>query len=342
MSETFRQARKVKYLGMALSAFFLTAVLLSLGLLFLDEPREHGFHREHSVAIVVGMSVALYGSMLLGSLYIWRSYYVECFSIDGTSLRVRSMFQNHRFDVSELKRLHWNARPSGGRIRFETSSFHSSLDLGGYDVVDRLRIIRALVELAPEHVQENWPTFCHKIALPLRDGPRSRLRTDPSVRFVTITRRRYDRVAAIAIPASVVVAVAVGVIWSDWTFLAVPLMLIGAWLLLRSHVSPQWELQVHHASAMPGNAALVAIGAIVGSLVAMTGLRIYGVEKDIACWVGCAIMGPVLPYIMLMGHRADTRRRQADERAAPFAPDLWLDQNRRSCGRSARSIDLDV
>jgi hypothetical protein len=325
MSETFRLGRKVKHLGMTLSAFFLTAMLLSLGLLFLEEPAKHGFHREHSVAIVVGMSVALYGSMLLASLYTWRSYYVERFTIDGTSLWVRSMFQDHRFDLSDLTRLHWNARPSGGRIRFETSRLNSSLDLDGYGVGDRLRIIQALFEMVPECVQENWPTFCHKIALPLRDGPRSRLRTDPSVKFVTITRQRYDRMAMIAIPVSVVLAVAVGVVWSVWTFLATPLLLIAAWLLLRAQVSQQGELHVHHSSAMPGKTAPIAFGAVVGSLLSMTVLRAFGVEKDTACWVGVAIMGPVLPYIMFVGHRADTHRRQADERAAPFAPDVWLE-----------------
>jgi hypothetical protein len=327
---------------MTLSALFLTAVLLSLGLLFLEEPEKHGFHGGHSRAILVGMSVALYGTMLLGSLYTWRSYYVERLTIDGTTLWIQSMFQDHRFDVSELERLKWNSRPASGRIRFETPSLQASLDLAGYGTADRLRIVRVLVELVPDDLQENWPMFCHKIALPLRDGPRSRLRTDPSLKFVTITRRRYDRLAAIAIPVSIVAAVAVGLVWDVWSILVLPPLLAGAWLLLRFHVSPCGELHVHHASAMPGSAFPVGVGAIVGSLAAMTGLRLYGVEKETACWAGLAIMGPTLPYIIFMGHRADTQRRQAAERAAPFAPDLWREKEERSSRQSARSGNLEA
>ena len=342
MNETFRLTRATKYLGMTMSAIFLTAIVVSLGMLALEDPARHGFHRPHSREIIVGLSVALYGTMLLGSVYTWRSFYVERFTIDGTTLWVRSMFQDHRFDVSELTRLQWRTRPLAGRLRFQTSSTHSVLDLGGYSAADRLRIIRILSELIPEAVQENWPAFCHKIALPLRDGPRTRLRTDPSLKFVRINRQRYDRIAAIAIPLSAAAAVAIGVIWGVWTFLAAPLLLVGAWLLLRSSVSPRGELHVHHSSAIPGNAAPITFGAIVSSLVVMSGLKLYGVDKDTACWVGLAIMGPALPYIMYMGHKADQQRWKRDELAAPFAPDLWKEGKEQACSPSAQRSASEV
>ncbi|HVJ87239.1 MAG TPA: hypothetical protein VM452_16400 [Caulifigura sp.] len=342
MNETFRLTRATKYLGMTMSAIFLTAVVLSLGMLFLEDPARHGFHRTHSREIVVGLSVALYGTMLLGSIYLWRSFYVERFTIDGTTLWVRSMFQDHRFDVSELTRLHWKIRPISGKLRFETCGTHSVLDLGGYSTADRLRIIRILSELVPETVQENWPAFCHKIALPLRDGPRSRLRIDPQLKTVKITRQRYDRMAAIAIPLSAVAAVAIGVIWGVWTFLATPVLLVGAWLLLRSSVSPRGEIHVHHSSVIPGNAGPITVGAIVSSLVVMSGLKLCGVDKNTACWAGLAIMGPALPYIIYMGHKADQQRWKRDELAAPFVHDLWKEGNEQACIPSAQRSDFEV
>jgi len=98
--------------------------------------------------------------MLLLSIYTWAAYYVERFTIDGTRIAIRSMFQNREFDVAELTSLCWRIYPVSGSIRFQTAERRATLDLGGYSALDRLRIIRALKELVPAERQENWPKFC--------------------------------------------------------------------------------------------------------------------------------------------------------------------------------------
>lgn len=174
MNETFRLAKKVKYQGMACTACFLAAVLGYSTIFFLEEPAKHGFKGEDSVAFVGWMGIAVFGTMLLVSIYIWAAYYVERFTINGTTLSVRSMFQNRRFDACDIQSLRWRVYPKGGSIRFRILGCNARLDFDGYENHDRLQIIRALRELVPSEMQEGWPIFCHKVALPLGDGKPSK------------------------------------------------------------------------------------------------------------------------------------------------------------------------
>ena len=114
MLKTFRLRKSIKYVGMSFALLFFAVSAGYSGLFFLDQPAEHGFKGEHSAAAVGVMGLTLFGSMLLMSLYQWAAYYVVRFTIDGTTLRMRSIFQNRNFDVSELQRMQWGTRPRGG------------------------------------------------------------------------------------------------------------------------------------------------------------------------------------------------------------------------------------
>src|SRR5438105_3146903 len=103
---------------MAFAAIFLGAMVAYLSIFFQEDPAKNGFKGEHSVAIVGGMGLALFGTMFLMSLYIWAAYYVERFSINGTKLTIHSVFQSREFDVSELQRLKWRIYPRAGRLLF--------------------------------------------------------------------------------------------------------------------------------------------------------------------------------------------------------------------------------
>jgi hypothetical protein len=170
MDETFRLKKSLKYMGMAFSAAYLAVVVACASPFFLKDPAKHGFQGKHAVAIAVGMGLVVFGPMLLMSLYIWVAYYVERFAIKGTMLWVRSIFQDRQFDISELQRLKWRAPSRDGSIQFHVLGSKTRLDLHGFAADDRLKIIRALRERVPLEVQEGWPHFCQKVALPLRDG----------------------------------------------------------------------------------------------------------------------------------------------------------------------------
>jgi hypothetical protein len=77
MNETFRLRKAVKYQGIVYTLLLLAILAGCSSIFFPDEPTKHGFKGEHSVAVVGGMGVAVFGAMLLMSIYLWAAYYVE-------------------------------------------------------------------------------------------------------------------------------------------------------------------------------------------------------------------------------------------------------------------------
>lgn len=323
MVETFRLSKSVKYQGMLLTALFLVALAGYSSVFFLDDPAKHGFKGKHSVAVVGGLGLVVFGTMLLLSIYVWAAYYVEQFAMSGTHLRVRSIFQNHEFDVSELECLAWRPRPLCGSIVFHVAGSKSRVDLYGYAKEDRLRIIQALHQRVPVSRQNGWPEFCHLVALPLRDGLPPVMRSDPSVQCLTVTRTRYDRMAAVVFPLAILVGITLWLSLNLWQPLALPLPVIAAWLLLRFNVPTTGRSEVRLTTSAEGRALLVGWSAIVSMPLLVVGLGFCGVEKSIACLTGCVIMGGVFLSMLYRLYKADKQRRQAQQRAAKLATEQW-------------------
>jgi hypothetical protein len=323
MNQTFRLRKTVKYQGMAFAAFFLAAVLGYTSIFSIKEPAKHGFEGSHSVAFVGWMGIVVFGTMTLASIYMWAAYYVERLTINGTTLSIRSIFQRRQFDLSELQCLKWRIHPFGGSILFRMLGSKTRLDLHGFSKDDRLRIIRALHKLVPSHVQEGWPLFCYKVALPLRDGKPSIVRADPSAEYFTITRKRYDRMLSVALPLSVVLAVFLWASLKLWQFTALPFLVISAWLLLRFNVPAEGMPQVRLTSTLHGRGQLIGMSAVVLSQLLMIGLALAGVGKSVACGVACVILLSAFPPMLFLFYKADKQRRIADEQAAEAASLEW-------------------
>jgi hypothetical protein len=313
----------VKYQGIALTAFFLCATVAYSTIFFLEDPAKHGFKGEHSVAVVGGMGIAVFGSMLLMSLYVWAAYYVERFSINGTLLGIRSMCQRVELDVTELQSLKWKAIPMGGKIVFRFMGGKARLDFHGYSEENRLRIIRSLRMLVSHDIQEGWPQFCHKVALPLRDGKRPVPPGEPASDVVIVTRQRYNRMLAITFPVSIAVAIALSVWLGFWYFLIVPCAVVAGWLLLRLGVPPEGLAVPRLSSTCRGTAQRIGLGAAAGTYILMIGLPLLGVERTLACWSACVVLGVAIPPMFYFLHKADKERRAADEEAAQLAPAKW-------------------
>jgi hypothetical protein len=322
MNETFRLSPTIKYQRIAFVAFFLAVLIAYSSVFFLEDPAKHGFKGEHSATVIGGMGIAVFGAMLLVSLYMWAAYYVERFAINGTMLSVRSMLQNRQFDVSELQSLKWQNCPGGG-IRFRVLGSKARLDLHGYSKDDRLRIIRALRELVPSQIQDGWPMFCHKVSLPLRDGKPSIVRSDPNAKFYTITRKRYDRMLVLALPLSVALAIGLWLRLNLWQFAALPFLVIAAWLLLRFNVPAAGRAEMRLTSTTQGRAQIIGMGGVVISQLLMFGLALLGVGKAIACWTALVVLLATIPPMLYMLHKSDKQRRTADELAAESAPASW-------------------
>lgn len=319
MTQTFRLAPNTKYQGIACTAFFLAMVIASASLFFLDDPVQSGFKGKNAAAAMGVIGVLLYGSMLVVSLYGWAAYYVERFTVDGTTLSLRTMMQRRRFDVGELQSLHWRR----GRLVFRTSDSTTRLDLSDYSRADRLQIIRALRKLVPTQSQDGWPMFCHKVALPLRDNQSSLLRSEPNAKRTTITRKRYDRALAVALPASIALALALGLGMHLWQFAVLPFVLIAFWLLLRSSVPAAGRVEARSTSPSFKRGLLIGGGGAAVAMLLMVGLQSLGVEDSTACNAGLVALLPTFPTMLFFIHKSDKERRAADERAAELAPSEW-------------------
>lgn len=168
MVETFRPAQWLKYFSVLFAALFLGAALFSASLFLSEPPFKIESKGEREDALTRWMGTVVFGTMFLLSIYTLAACYVERLELDGTSLWIRSVFQNHRFDIPDLQRLTWKVIPAGGKIVFKAGRTKSRLDLLGFSKKDRLQIITALRDLVPTQLQVGWPEFCHKVALPLR------------------------------------------------------------------------------------------------------------------------------------------------------------------------------
>ena len=95
-------------------------------------------------------------------------------------------------------------------------------------------MIRWFPRSRTRYKQAEWPMFCHKIALPLRDRCLFAATGEPARSLaageVIITRGRYDRVAMWLLPASFIVAGAVWWATGSTILLQTAGTMVAAWL----------------------------------------------------------------------------------------------------------------
>ena len=209
MNRTFRLRRSILIQGIGFLLIYLTVTIGgAVVLLLIKEPQTQGFKDAESVKIMFGMWVSVFGTMTVLSVYMLIAYCMERLSIKDQRIHVRSVFQNRHFEATEVDRLVWKTTPKGGKLTFYVSGQKTAMHFNGFRREDRLPIIRVLRDLIPEGKQDGWPLFCSKIALPLRDGVQAKARQGNEAELprsaaeILITRRRYDRLAAVVMPLS--------------------------------------------------------------------------------------------------------------------------------------------
>ncbi|MFN3149123.1 hypothetical protein [Bremerella sp.] len=163
--KTFRLKKSILHQGIGYTIFFSIVIGLYVWLALAMGPAAEAA----KISIVV-LGIVVFGPMLFGALCLWRAYYVERLTIDGRLITLRSLTQNHHFDLSEIQSLAWSTYPRGGSLRMELPGSKARLSLHGYAPHDRQAIIALLHTIVPRPRQQNWPKFCHRIAIPLRDG----------------------------------------------------------------------------------------------------------------------------------------------------------------------------
>jgi hypothetical protein len=329
MNEKFRINKSHLWLGIAFTALFGAVVLGHAGLFFLREPEKHGFNGELSAATLGCMGVAIYGTMALLGVYLMLCYRIGYFSVDGAMITIRTVLRKRQFDLTTIRQLQWESMR--GTLAFHLLNEKAKLDLSDFSCADRLRIVRLLRGLVPEDLQEGWPLFCYRFALPLRERSRSAgssqvedTRHDRRSR-VLITRKRCDRMFAVTTPIAVVIG-GIGAWESGRPEIigASVVLCCVLWLVLRFSVPPegQWEQPV---TVMPGGkSALLAATAIVVSTLVMVGSRLCGASNDASCCAALVVLLPLVPFIIAGLYRAEKERKQKEAAGSLFANDVWL------------------
>lgn len=175
MARTFRLKKSFLYEGILGSVFSLVVSGVYVGFSLLQNPAAIGLEPGSLIATVLVIGAIIFGSMLIGSIYMWVAYNVERLTIQADTVSLRSVTQDHQFDFSEVEAIVWPVRQTKRIAQFFDLQIHipghcAKLGLLGYSNEDRLEIIRIFRSRVPDSRQNNWPTFCQQTAVPLRDG----------------------------------------------------------------------------------------------------------------------------------------------------------------------------
>jgi hypothetical protein len=168
---------------------------------------------------------------VMASLAAWTllGYWSESLTISNGSVRQQCVMRQKEVQLKDVNAAQWRLVKGGG-LKLRTSSETFSIYFDNFEQAEALWLVRHFRDLVPEAVQQNWPSFCHRIAVPLRDRD-VRLPCGPD--DVVLTRRRWDWYF---IPFVLVATVFGIVAWLKLglpRMLAAPLMPMALWLMLR-------------------------------------------------------------------------------------------------------------
>ena len=255
---TFRLRKGVLVEGLLGAPFFLLATIFYGSLFFPNNPAAQGFCNAQAAAALGGVGVTLFAAMFLLSLGAIRAYYVEQFRVEGNTIGIRSVLQNRQFTTSEIESVKWKLFPNGGGVRFRIFGRTARVDLHGFSREDRLKIIRIVRDLVAPEQQQGWDMFCHKVALPLRDGTQAADRMNASFETILMTRQRADRLFAVLIPVCSAGAIGLWRLIPLQQAILLPVATIGFWLFHRFSI-PKEGKQYAKVMSVPGGRAYVAL-----------------------------------------------------------------------------------
>lgn len=234
MNASFRPSSK--YLIVALALFF-------LGLLMLGAAVSHQLDNDP-----LDLDQSKWFTGLLGlagvalSAFMMATCLRQQITISDSTILVRNFSSEHKFDASSVERLVWTPR----QLRFRQRETAAKFNIGLCSPNHQLQIIRALRRIVPRDVQEGWAEFCHKTALPLRDGRDRYLEHLPESARVLATRGRWDRIVAYLFLASTLTAVGFWLMLDQPGAFALPLVVLLFWPLIRFSIPKEgrWQLRI--------------------------------------------------------------------------------------------------
>jgi hypothetical protein len=298
------------------------AVALHVSLLFVFDEK---------LTRLAWMGIVLCGAMLVLSVYTITAYFVETFSVDGTTMLIRSVTQSHRFGAASLKELVWNCKWRGGKLTFRTTTSKSVLHLFGFAPADRLEIVRIVRRLVPKDAQIGWDEFCHFVALPLREGKRSRQpgvahidpATLPESERVHVTRSRIDRFFVALLLINAILAVALWQIWAIPKALALPALVLLLWGLLRWCIPATGTWSVKWSAIQETKYLVIALFIMPPTFVVGLIFTAMGWNGMVALYIGLALMVGLTANGLRHAYRRAKDQRARDTADVPNSLKRW-------------------
>ncbi len=210
-----------------------------------------------------------------------------------------------------------------GTLVLRTLTEKMTIYLGNFEPVERLWLIRYFRNAAPMPLQEGWPLFCSKIALPLRDRD-ALLHGDPGPDSVRITRRRWDWYCVPFILLMAVFGFAASWRLQQPRMLVAPLLPAFLWLMLRT-VTPREGMAAKRITSEPGMTNFLVFelfwfGVAVAGLVVF---KIWNPPMPVAAITAGIALVLWLGVLLWQACRLDRQRRERDEANASVAVGQW-------------------
>lgn len=182
--------------------------------------------------------VAVCGGPLWMLLVCWR-YRV---TIHEGRVCQQDVFSSKAVELDEITKAQWFAQ---GSLLIKAGDKEVRVNFHNIEQNKILELIRYFRNELPHSLQHDWPLFCYRFALPIRDPPANNRELQEDE--VLITRNRWDWYFLPTIVLSIGIGVA---FWFTpgafhfWfaPFLFAPLLLAPLWLLARCMTSKQGEV----------------------------------------------------------------------------------------------------
>lgn len=330
MTETFRHRRAAFRIAQVFTVFFLFITVATITLHLVDDPVGQKTPLSQK-ALGGALYFSVFGSLTILSLYKTIAYHRERITLTGTQITYHSIFGNQTIDASEVTRLAWNDRRD--RVDFHTPCQRMRIGLSvSYTTEDRLRMIRLFHQFIPNEKQLDWAKFCCWVALPLRKSlsppaeaaiKEPAIQAPPSPTQVLITRKRYDRIALVIIPATLVAAIIPWMKYAKPGALGVPIFLAVNWLLIRRTVPREGQIGERLSSTPGGRSLSVGIAIMVISVLTGSVLRLKDYSHDTSCDVAILILLAGFPFIVYGLVRSAEAEKLRSEARAILAAQEW-------------------